>query len=78
MCFDLIFLLGLNTFFILIFVAFVADKPLDRMFKMVLILTECLKWSLFSHSCFIWSFSMTPFKLVTEHGIGGTGCITLH
>jgi len=42
---------------------------------MILILTtECLKWSSFfendhhsRNSCFIWSFSVTPFKSVTEH-----------
>jgi len=39
-----IFYLGLNTFLILIFVVFVADSPhFDKMFKMVLIFTECLK-----------------------------------
>jgi len=33
------FILGLNTFLVLIFVVFVADGPhFDRMFKMVLIL----------------------------------------
>jgi len=33
-----ILLLGLNTFFVLIFVVFVADGPhFDKMFKMVLI-----------------------------------------
>ena len=37
------FLLGLNTFLVLIFVVFVADGPL----KMVLIFTECLEWSSF-------------------------------
>jgi len=40
---------GLNIFLVLIFVVFVADGPhFDRIFKMVLILTECLKWSSFS------------------------------
>jgi len=35
---------GLNTFFILIFVVFVADDPhFERMFKMVLIFIKCLK-----------------------------------
>jgi len=35
--------LGLNTFFVLIFVVFVADvSHFHIMFKMVLILTECL------------------------------------
>jgi len=42
------FLLGLNTFLVLIFVVFVTDGPhFDKMFKMVVILTECLKWSSF-------------------------------
>ena len=37
---------GLNTFLVLIFVVFVADDPhFHRMFKMVLIFTECLEWS---------------------------------
>jgi len=36
---------GLNTFVVLIFVVFVADYThFDRIFKMVLIFTECLKW----------------------------------
>jgi len=35
---------GLNTFLVLISVVFVADDPhFDRIFKMVLIFTECLK-----------------------------------
>jgi len=35
---------GLNTLFVLIFVVFVVDGPyFDIMFKMVIILTECLK-----------------------------------
>jgi len=38
--------LGLNTFLVLIFVVFVADGlHFNRMFKIVLIFTECLKWS---------------------------------
>jgi len=38
------FLLGLNTFLVLIFVMFVVDGPhFDRMFKMILIFIECLK-----------------------------------
>jgi len=44
MCYNL----SLNTFSVLIFVLFVADSHFDRMFEMVLIFTECLKWSLFS------------------------------
>jgi len=52
------FLSGLNTFFILIFVMFVTDGPhLDIMFKMVFILTECLKWSSFSQFVFYLVFS---------------------
>jgi len=44
---------GLNTFLVLIFVMFVADGPhFDIMFKMVLIFTECLKWSPFSQFVF--------------------------
>jgi len=44
---------GLNTFFVLIFVVFVADGPhFDRMFKMILIFIECLKWSSFSEFVF--------------------------
>jgi len=44
---------GLNTFFILIFVAFVADGPhFDRIFKMIIILTDSLKWSSFSQFVF--------------------------
>jgi len=36
-----------------IFVVFVADDPhFDRMFKMVIIFTECLKWSSFSQFVF--------------------------
>jgi len=39
----------MNIFKVLILVVFVADGPhLDTMFKMVLIFTECLKWSSFS------------------------------
>jgi len=38
------YFLGLNTFLVLIFVVFVADGPhFDIMFKMVIILTECLE-----------------------------------
>jgi len=45
--------LGLNTFLVLIFVVFVVDGPhFDRMFKMVLIFIECLKWSSFSQFVF--------------------------
>jgi len=37
-------ILGFKTFLVLIFVVFVADGPhFDRIFKMVLIFTECLK-----------------------------------
>ena len=43
----------LNTFLVLIFVVFVADVPhFHRMFKMVLIFTECLEWSSFSQFVF--------------------------
>jgi len=45
--------LGLNTFLVLIFAVFVADGPhFDKMFKMVLIFTEYLKWSSFSQFVF--------------------------
>jgi len=44
---------GLNTVLVLIFVVFLVDGPhFDRMFKMVLIFTECLKWSSFSQFVF--------------------------
>jgi len=36
--------IGLNTFFVLIFVVFVADgSHFDRMFKMVITFIKCLK-----------------------------------
>jgi len=45
--------IGLNTFLVLIFVVFVADGPhFDRMFKMVLMFTKCLKWFSFSQFVF--------------------------
>jgi len=41
-----IYIIGLNTLLVLIFVVFVADDAhFDRMFKMVIIFTGCLKWS---------------------------------
>jgi len=44
---------GLNTFFVLILVVFVTDGPhFDRIFKMVIICIECLKWSSFSQFVF--------------------------
>jgi len=61
---------------ILIFVMFVADDPhFDRMFKMVIIFTECLKWSSFSQFMFYLIFFVTPFKSLMEHCTGGTICI---
>jgi len=43
----------LNTFLVLIFVVFVAYDPhFATMFKMVIIFTECLKWSSFSQFMF--------------------------
>jgi len=51
--YNCIYRLGLNTFLVLIFVVFVADDPhFDRMFKMVLICIECLKWFSFSQFVF--------------------------
>jgi len=54
---------------------------------MILILTEYLKWSSFlpnvlndphfRNSYFIWSFSVTPFKSLTEHCTSGTICIRI-
>jgi len=47
------FKLWLKYLFVPIFVVFVTDDPhFDRMFKMVLIFTECLKWSSFSQFVF--------------------------
>jgi len=57
---------------------FIVDcPPFDRMFKMVLIFTECLKWSSFSQFVFYLVFSVTPFKSLTEHCTGGTVCIRM-
>jgi len=48
-----LFIKDLNTFFVLIFVVFVVDgSHFDRMFKMVIIFTECLKGSSFSQFVF--------------------------
>jgi len=48
-----LFFKDLNTFLVLIFVMFVADDPhFNIMFKMVIILTKYLKWSLFSQFMF--------------------------
>jgi len=45
---------------VLILVVFVADGPhFDRMFKMVLMFTECLKWSSFSQFVFYLVLSCT-------------------
>jgi len=39
--------LGLNTLMVLIFLVFIVDDPhFYRMFKIVIIFTECLKWYL--------------------------------
>jgi len=44
---------SLNIFLIFIFVVFVVDDPyFDRIFKMILIFTEYLKWSSFSQFVF--------------------------
>jgi len=46
---------GLNIFFLFLFVVFVVDDPhfdKDKMFKIVIILSECLKWSSFSQFVF--------------------------
>jgi len=38
----------LKYFFVLILTVFVVDDPhFDRIFRMIIILTECLKWSSF-------------------------------
>jgi len=57
---------------------FVADGLyFDRMFKMVLIFTECLKWSSFSQFVFYLVLFVTLFKSVTKHCTSDTVCITL-
>ena len=67
--------LRFKYFFVLIFVVFVDGPHIDRMFKIVLIFTQSLKWSLFSQFVFYLVFSVTLFKSLTEHCTGDTVCI---
>jgi len=67
---------GLNTFLVLIFVVFVANGPhFHRMFKMILIFTECLEWSSFLQFVFYLVLFCNAVKSLTEHCTGGTVCI---
>jgi len=55
---------------------FVADDPhFNRMFKMILIFTECLKWSSFSQFVFYLVLFCNVVKSLTEHCTCGTVCI---
>jgi len=48
-----IYIKDINIFFVLIFVVLVVDDPhFDRIFKIVVICTKCLKWSSFSQFMF--------------------------
>ena len=66
----------LKYLFVLVFVVFVVDDPhFDKMFKMVLIFIECLKWSSFSQFVFYLVNNGTLYRWYCLYYVA-LGCVT--